>query len=269
VFTCDRCAHLGFGFSRSSATGPLYKFPPLIGSQGPAALLFIGLNPRRSAGNAWLHDQIMADEVQFAALAGNRVDGRAYVAVDGPERHYRPHAQIAAAAFPGRSFEEVATVTELFHCATEDGSDLPRAGSPCGDRYLGRVIELVQPRVIVAVGKAAENYLRPRFGARQGSFRVAVGSAKALVVPIPHPAAWGEKAARYDEAMLEVVAALGGPAARLAGAAAPEVEAGPVTGVAGASLASAKPPSRWPWLFLTIAGIGTAVTALCCCGGGS
>lgn len=211
VFACDRCAGLAFGFTRSTA-GPLHKFPPLIGAQGPAPLLFIGLNPRHSPGNAWLHDRVMSDEAEFEALANNRVAGRPYIAVDGSERHYRLHARIAAAAFPGRPFAEVATVTELFHCATEDAGSLPRSGSPCADRYLDRVIAITQPQVIVAVGKAVESHLRPRFGARDGPFRVVIGGVHALVVPVPHPNARGEKSSRYEATAAEVVAALGGPA---------------------------------------------------------
>lgn len=269
VFACDRCANLGFGFTRSSTTGSLHKFPPLIGAQGEAALLFVGLNPRHSAGNAWLHDRIMGDEAEFAALAGNRVDGRPYVAVDGAERHYRLHAQIADIAFPGRPFEEVAAVTELFHCATEDATELPRVGSPCADRYLARVIATVRPRVIVAVGKAAEKHLRPRFGARDGPFRVVIAGVNALVVPVPHPNARGEKVSRYDEATVDVLAELGEPAADSEPELSPSAGVDPLKGAAVAGSVPSTPPARWPWILLTIAGIGTAVTALCCCGGGS
>lgn len=129
----------------------------------------------------------MGDEEEFAALTGNRVDGRPYVALDGTERHYRLHAQLADVAFPRRPFEEVAAVTELFHCATEDATEQPRVGSPCADRYLARVIATVRPRVILAVGKAAEKHLWPRFGARGGPFRVVIAGVNALVVPVPLP----------------------------------------------------------------------------------
>ncbi len=211
----------------------------------------------------------MGDEAAFEALSNNRVAVQPYIAVDGAERHYRLHARIAAAAFPGRPFEEVAAVTELFHCATEDASSLPRSGSPCADRYLARVIAITQPRVIVAVGKPVEAHLRPRFGARDGPSRVVIGGVNALVVPVPHPNARGEKSSRYEAAAAEVVAALGGPAPTPAGDPAPDPEGAPAAGVPGTAGTRAGPAARWPWLLLSTAGIVTALSALCYCGGGS
>ena len=43
-------------------------------------------------------------------------------------------------------FEEVATVTELMHCANiSEPTILSREKSPCGELYLRRVMEIVKP----------------------------------------------------------------------------------------------------------------------------
>lgn len=275
VYSCDACARLQLGFERPGTQRPFFKFPPIIGSQGHAPLLFMGLNPRRSATNAALHDTIMADPAAFDALAANRVDGRPYIAIRGSERHYRPHAVIASSVFPGRPFEEVAAVTELFLCASEDAGVLGRAGTPCADRFLGRVMRVVEPRVVVAVGRVVEAHLRPRFGPQEGPFRAIVHGVKVLVVPMPHPNARGEKQARYDDAAAHIARELGveptgiAPAARLGadwsgdpGPGEPRPTADAPTGRSPASEFR-----EWPYTLAMIATVVLGASAMCCCGG--
>lgn len=274
VYACDACAKLRLGFERPGFGEPFYKLPPLIGAQGLAPILFVGLNPRRSASNLDLHDRLMLDPEAFDALAQNRVENRPYVAVDGDERHYRTHARLVATVFPGRAFEEVAAVTELYFCATETSEDVRRGKNVCAERYFARVVQLTQPRVIVAVGRAAESYLRPRFGPQTGPFRAAPGGCRLFVVPIRHPAAWGERGGSDDEAAAEVARALGielggvppvsrgdwAPPKPSADANAPDTSSPPTVPTATA-------PRRWPWILLVVGGFSTAALgflALCC-----
>lgn len=262
VYTCDSCAPLKLGFTRSGPGRPFFKFPPLIGAQGAAPLLFIGLNPRRAAGDVAFHDRLMRDPEAFEALARNRVEGGRYIAINGRERHYNLRVRIAAAAYPGHEFEEVAAVTELFLCASESGAELPRKGSPCADRYLVRVAQIVRPTVIVAVGKAAENYLRPSFGHRDGPFRRLIGNVNTLVIPIRHPNARGTRSAEEKDAVVAEVR-------RALGLAVPD--AGPDVADAEATTNSSSAPTsrlpNWPWLLFAVATFASAATASCCCGG--
>ncbi len=210
VFACDACAGLGFGFERAGRGLPLFKFPPTIGAPGKAPILFVGLNPRYSESNAPLHAAIVNDYRAFSALAANRVRHHRYIERGATERHYAPHSSIVEAVFPGRAFEEVAAVTELFFCATGGGRALPASTSPCAERYFHRVVAQVTPRVVVAVGSTVEGRLRPSWE-RGSTFRVELGGVDVLVVPIAHPAAWvAGKAERLAWAAEVVRAELGG-----------------------------------------------------------
>lgn len=267
AFGCDACASLGLGFERPGPGEPFFKFPPTIGAEGPAPILFVGLNPRRSSTNLHLHDRLMMDPAAFEELAANRVDGRPYVAVDGAERHYRLHARMVAALFPGRPFEEVAAVTELFLCATEGSEEVRRGERRCAERYLRRVVQLVQPSVIVAVGRDVEQHLRPRFGPRTGPFRAVPGGVRVFVVPVRHPNAWGDRGATDEEALSAVAKELGLVPTPLPPP--PPTE----TRHKSASPRQARrspplPPARqWPWKLLTELSIVFVWVLACCCRG--
>ena len=166
VFGCEWCDGIP-AFQRPPTGGSFYKFPPIIGAQGPAQLLFVGINPRRSDTNRELHNWLMQSPDAFAQLAENRQqDGRPYVAHDGDEEHYRCHAVVVEGVFVGheRRFESKAAVTELYFCASESGSELLELGrSPCAERYLSRVIDIVKPSIVIAVGWKAHNHLGQHF----------------------------------------------------------------------------------------------------------
>jgi hypothetical protein len=162
VFYCDRC-NPAYGFSRPTDDKPYFKFPPTIGASGKADLLFIGINPRISNNNVYLHNKIMADKRSFAALAENRDGNEIYVSKRGKEKHYRHHVEIMEAFYgEGARFEDHAAVTELFFCATPNSSRLPRDNNPCADLFFDRVFLKVQPRLVICVWKSVFNYFQRR-----------------------------------------------------------------------------------------------------------
>lgn len=160
VFGCEHCAQVR-AFSRSPANGRFYKFPPIIGKQSRTEILFVGINPRRSHSNEGLHEWLMASPENFAKLAGNgSPDGRRYVAADGKEEHYHCHMMVVEGVFgAGTRFEDVAAVTELMHCASpNEPTILSRQKSPCAGLYLQRVMDIVKPRVVIAVGSGVRRH---------------------------------------------------------------------------------------------------------------
>jgi hypothetical protein len=114
TFLCARCDAATFGFERPAPEVGYFKFPATIGALGAAPVLFLGINPRRSASNARLHRDVMANERAFRLLSANRVpdgagrDAGPYIHRRGPERHYDLHLAILEHAFgPGPvRFEE-------------------------------------------------------------------------------------------------------------------------------------------------------------------
>lgn len=165
VHDCVRCTGIP-EFERPAADRPFYKFPPTIGSQGPAPLLFIGINPRRTDNNRDLHDQLMSEPAAFSTLALNRLqNGRPYIALGARERHYQAHMQVVEEVFGrGVPFESKAAVTELFLCASPGTpAALAHSKSPCAERYLGRVLDLVRPKVVIAVGSMVFRHLNSHF----------------------------------------------------------------------------------------------------------
>lgn len=165
VYLCEHCKHIS-SFQRPRAGQPFYKFPPIIGAQEPAPLLFVGINPRRSRTNLEIHDWLMRQPKSFSRLAGNRQDdGRDYIAIDGEEEHYRCHATIVNSVFGAQArFESKAAVTELYLCASESGSELLDAGkSLCAARYLARVLGIVKPSIVIAVGWKSHKHLEDHF----------------------------------------------------------------------------------------------------------
>lgn len=188
IYNCMLCKR--FGFTAPAAQKPFFKFPPTIGAIDEAPILFVGINPRRSSTNLDLHDSLMADVNVFHDLARNRYRGRRYIAFPGgQEVHYNNHARIAGAIFPGRHFEEVAAVTELFLCAKENSSGLPVIESPCAEQFFDRTIRQVRPSVVIPVGKQALGYFQSRFHQTAELFAFAIGDCCARVVPMSHPAA--------------------------------------------------------------------------------
>lgn len=201
VFECAVCEGAGFGFTRPAEDRPFYKFPPTIGARTTASILFVGINPRISAGNIWLHRLVMSGKQAFDQLAANRVNGQPYVGAVRGEPHYNYHVRLVQRVF-GHDvrFEDHAAVTELFLCATESSYRLPRDTSPCADRYLWKTIRQVQPRVIIAVGKPVEAYFRRLGSSTESEFPVTIDRATATVIIVPHPNHYGPRVDRWREA---------------------------------------------------------------------
>lgn len=176
VYSCCACEgeKLASRFTRKAPGEPYYKFPHRIGSRRKGIILFVGMNPRRNPSREFdirIHDFVMASEAHFLKLSRNKIDGRDYMGALGVERHYDLHVAIANAAFPGKRFDEVAAVTELFLCATPNGTGLPFDSSPCANRYLDHTITEVEPSVIVAVGRLVWSYFQSTWTVRGRTFR--------------------------------------------------------------------------------------------------
>jgi uracil-DNA glycosylase len=187
VFKCQACPD-GYGFKRPSSGRPYYKFPPTIGAEGRADLLFIGINPRLD-GNLPLYERIGRTLGTFGDLARNLERGEPYIHHDAEETHYRLQHGIVQRVYGFESkFEDHAAVTELFYCATMDtNAGLPESGSDCADEYLGDVLNKVQPKVIICLGERVLKYMQERFEAGDARvFRTATGGS--LVICVPHPA---------------------------------------------------------------------------------
>jgi uracil-DNA glycosylase len=201
VYRCTHCAPLGLPFVDCMDAGRWFRFPPTIGAPGPAQLLFVGINPRVSDSNRHLHTALMHDFSTFHELAGNRFRNSDYIGANGLEGHYSMHVWIANRLFPERTFASVAAVTELFFCASESSTGLPVERSPCADKYFGRVLAAVSPKVVFAVGRRVESYMTRRFP-RAGRYLFATwgDTGKALIVPVTHPNSWGEKQSKLTAA---------------------------------------------------------------------
>jgi hypothetical protein len=168
---------------------------------GTAPLLFVGINPRVSNSNRHLHNALMCDPSTFLELAGNRFHGQHYIGPQGLEGHYSAHVRIARQLFPDQSFETIAAVTELFFCASESAKGLPAQRSPCATKYFERVLALIQPKVVFAVGSQVESYLVRRFGSVDSKTFVTWGqTARALMIVIPHPNQRGERLSKWQAA---------------------------------------------------------------------
>ena len=188
AYTCNECPR-SFGFS-DSPNGSYFKFPPTIGAQGPADILFVGINPRRSRTNFALHDLLMTSEPAFAELSSNRRNGLPYIHTASCEPHYHDHLAVIRGVYDEpRTFESCACVTELFHCATKDSTGLPDPSSPCADKFFPTVLELTQPKAVIAVGSRVMRYFRSRPDARPTKLSLAVPflDRDYHVVKMPHP----------------------------------------------------------------------------------
>ena len=196
VYSCTHCSSPQF--EPFKAAGRPYRFPPVIGATGPAPLLFIGINPRVSDSNRALHNTIMRDPAAFRELAQNSFQNQPYIGPLCPERHYRVHATIARHVFPDKTFEAVAAVTELFLCASSSSVGLPFVNSPCAEKYLKRVLAMVQPKVVFAVGQPPAKYLLKHAHSHNGHTFISWGdSNRSLLIAIPHPNLHGERNSKW------------------------------------------------------------------------
>lgn len=165
VYGCELCTEVG-AFRRPANERPFFKFPPIIGAQGKVDLLFIGINPRRSPSNFELHDWVMKSRVTFAEIAQNtQKDGSPYIRADSDEEHYQCHVIVVESLFGvNTAFETKAAVTELMYCASRNEPLLlSRLKSPCAALYLQRVLQIVKPQVVIAVGSGVWRHLEKHF----------------------------------------------------------------------------------------------------------
>ena len=189
AYTCAQCP-MEHGFC-TSPNGGYFKFPPVIGATSKADLLFIGINPRRSKTNLALHDALMRSKRDFMNLALNRVKKTPYIHTGGQERHYHDHLKVISQVYgQPQPFESCAAVTELFLCATTTSAKLPRPESECAESFLPKVLQLVQPKAIVAVGSRVMAYLCTKMPQTiaSDSMRIALFGNDYKVVSMPHPA---------------------------------------------------------------------------------
>jgi hypothetical protein len=190
VYPCTLCR--SFGFEGPAANEPYFKFPPTIGAEGEAPLLFVGINPRRLPGNRYpgnqdLHDRLMKSKSAFANLAQNWNGGNRYIAPGCAEKFYHPQMKVVQLLFgKDAKFEKHAAATELFFCATPHAKNLPIEESPCADLYFERVFLKVRPIVVLCVWQSVLRYFQRRAGAlNQNGFLLTIGGHSALVMHLP------------------------------------------------------------------------------------
>ncbi len=202
------------GFCRISEGRPFSKFPPIIGAtDGTAEILFVGINPRVGASNCSLYWQIMPKFEDFIDLGKNRTNGQVYIGLGAKEQHYRVHWEIVSAIFAGAAFEAVAAVTELYFCASGDSKIFHPGFSPCADSYFENVVELVQPKVIVALGQLVHAYFEARYAATGLQATILAAGQQRTLIKLAHPRAKGS--INVHAAVTAIAAVLGvslGPA---------------------------------------------------------
>ena len=219
VFQCKACQNQQYGFTPTNqAVPPSFRFPALIGCTAKdfepmqKDILFVGINPRCSRSNQALHNSLVSSFADFVGLARNQYPAglpggfKKYIAPNGPEPHYYPHVKIVEKLFgQGVPFEDHAAVTELFLCAsgTSQGvnASVYQRQSACADQFLKRVLALIKPKAIVAIGAAVKGY----FAAPPA------GGNGIPVIAIPHPGDyWHYTDAQHAQALEESVEKLSG-----------------------------------------------------------
>jgi uracil-DNA glycosylase len=186
-------------FESTSDDSGYFKFPPIIGAQEGADILFAGIKPRRSKSNLLLHDALMGDFNEFVELARNRVKGEPYIGYPRQEEHYRFHYEVIEVLYgKGVPFENHAAVTELWLCAAVNKHGLPknldgsiRRNLECRERFLLETLKRIRPRVIIALGKfVVENLVDqvPDGLMVEGErARCSIGGRDYEVIHAPHP----------------------------------------------------------------------------------
>lgn len=221
VYSCRRCVDKPERFASlfqlvtlpDSSSYPK-KFPPIIGAQGRADLLFMGISPRLQKN--YVLDWAMNDEHQFMTLSTNLDQyGINYLESyrlgtddDKREDHYRPYIQMVETIYPtGTAFSRVAAVTDLYHCAypaKDRNSHEPnhvalRWNSPCADSFFKRVFAQVQPKVIITRGAPPMDYFLKRFAGRREratpddrmNYSVAIDGVTTTIVSVRRASAAG------------------------------------------------------------------------------
>lgn len=182
VYPCQECAVKQRTFVSEfieARPGYFYKFPPLIGGSGKVRLLFIGYNPRRTSNHA-IHNFAMDNFQNFCTLSNN-VNHHDQPYIGSPknaadhEEHYDLHDEIVRRVF-GVPFSQVAAVTEMYLCASEDGQRLQTRNSPCARKFLIRTLGVSDPEYIITFGVGL-----PRF------FAKFVSGIRASVFHLPFP----------------------------------------------------------------------------------
>jgi hypothetical protein len=181
VYACDFCVVNRKRFAKDfqlRADGRPKKFPPTIGATGESRLLFIAQNPRLT--DNYVLDWAMTSKQEFSSLAANKDQySRDYLRSYGldddkpKEDFYRPFIEIATSAYPSKSFDQVAAISDLYLCATppNDRNDSTKRlaftpNSPCADLYFKRVIAQVRPIAIITKGNLPMHYFRKLVGTR-------------------------------------------------------------------------------------------------------
>jgi uracil-DNA glycosylase len=127
----------------------------------------------------------MSSKKAFAELAANRWNGKPYIHAKG-EPHYRFHLRVVEGVYDtDLPFETFAAATELFFCASTKSNQLPYPGSACADQFLPITLNLIQPKVILAVGSRVLRF----FNGKKDAITLSQLSGREYpIVWMPHPA---------------------------------------------------------------------------------
>jgi hypothetical protein len=186
IRTCDACFSDPRRFAQRcferTEDGLPKKHPPIGRGRD---LFFVNINPR-STGNPAMN-WAMKSNANFRQFADNRYEDRVYI--PDSEAFYDIHAAICEGIFPGRPFEEVAIVHELYLCASPNKGRLPGSASPCADRYLKPHLLVTAPRLVVTFGDDAAEFFGLQADGSHDTLNLADEYAT-NILSLPFPRMW-------------------------------------------------------------------------------
>jgi hypothetical protein len=185
IYNCSHCFATGWLAPQAFSTGPrtlINKHPPIGRGR---ELFFVNINPR-STDNAPM-EWAMEDLVHFRQFSRNRYQRGVYI--PGNEPFYNLHAQICSGIFGHVPIEQIATIHELYLCASPNQRALPTGPSPCAERFLRPHVLAVEPRLIVTFGDSVADFFDTVPDARCVQIKLS-DTLSVHVLAFPFPWSW-------------------------------------------------------------------------------
>lgn len=121
-------------------------------------------------------------------------DGKRYLRLDGSRGKsvsFWSHVRKRAEDLLERDVDDGVdyALTEVVHCKSRGETGVGEALRECASRYLQRVLELSEAKVIVILGKQAKKAVREEFSIPDGSMfgPLEIGKRQRYTVFLPHP----------------------------------------------------------------------------------
>ena len=190
-----------------------------------APILFISSNPSISTpcvnGDVEAYPTVSAGDDELVAFFNGRFGDHGAPVIDG-RRHRLAGSEVRYATQPTRFWTSVRArakdllgrepvpgvdyaLTEVVHCKSTGETGVANASPACIGKYLERVLDLSEAKVLVVLGAHAERAVRDhlRLGAPDRYYAPS-GSRTFHVCFLPHPNARGVKKG-FDDAVIEAV----------------------------------------------------------------